>query len=826
VERNVVEHLRLLSELACEFSAAVDDDRTLLALVARRLGEALDALCIVRLISADGRYLEFADANYHADREMISLAQDATARSPQRVGEGVSGRVAASAGLVFLPVVDPAQLLADQLPERQSSVERLQVTSLIVAPLVARNRVIGVVSVSRHGTNPPFAEADVQIVRDVTAHAALAIANARSYANERASHQALYESEIAHRLLFEASPQPMFVFDVQTLAPLAVNEEALRLFGYSHEEFMQVTVTELAVAGHDTARARLQSWGDAEASGTSRYRRRDGTALVGDYTTRALFFQGRRARITVVRDVTDRHDAEQARALLAAIVDSSNDAIVSKGLDGVITSWNAAAERLFGYAAREAIGRHISIVIPRDRLSEETLFIERIARGERVEHYETVRLHKNGTEIVVSLSIAPILDGSGHVIGASKTARDLTAQHRSEQALRRTEEQLRQAQKMEAVGRLAGGVAHDFNNILSVILSYSSFLAEDLKPSDPMRGDIDEIRKAALRAEGLTRQLLMFSRQQVIAPKVLDINELLAGMNKMLTRILGEDVDLALVPESSLGQIRADPGSVEQAIMNLVVNARDAMPVGGKLTIETRNVELDEDYARAHIGSRPGPHVMLAVSDTGVGMDDATQARIFEPFFTTKEPGKGTGLGLSTVFGIVQQCGGSVWVYSEPGDGTTFKLYFPRVEAAVDVADVAHAPATLRGTETILLVEDQEQVRAVALGILKRNGYRVIVAQNAGEALLFCEKERGAIHLLLTDVVMPQMSGAELAKRLASVRPETKVLCMSGYTDDSIVRHGVLESGIAFLQKPFTPESLARKVREVLDAPRLPAPNG
>jgi CheY-like chemotaxis protein len=300
---------------------------------------------------------------------------------------------------------------------------------------------------------------------------------------------------------------------------------------------------------------------------------------------------------------------------------------------------------------------------------------------------------------------------------------------------------------------------------------------------------------------------------------------LLAGMNKMLTRILGEDVDLRLVPDASLGQIHADPSSIEQAIMNLVVNARDAMPVGGKLTIETRNVELDGDDARGHIASTSGPHVMLAVADRGVGMDDATQARIFEPFFTTKEPGKGTGLGLSTVFGIVQQCGGSICVDSELGNGTTFKVYFPRVASAVDVADVAHPLATLRGTETILLVEDNEQVRTVALGILERSGYRVIVARSAAEALLLCENERATVDLLVTDVVMPQMSGAELAKRLASLRPETKVLYMSGYTDDSVLRHGVLESGIAFLQKPFTPESLANKVREVLDVARLPAPH-
>jgi signal transduction histidine kinase/ActR/RegA family two-component response regulator len=381
----------------------------------------------------------------------------------------------------------------------------------------------------------------------------------------------------------------------------------------------------------------------------------------------------------------------------------------------------------------------------------------------------------------------------------------------------RLEEQLRQAQKMEAVGRLAGGVAHDFNNVLSVILSYGEMLLADMKPGEPMRADIEEIHKAGKRATDLTRQLLMFSRQQMLAPRVLDLNDVLTSMDKMLQRILGADVDLVSLPAQALGRVRADSSSVEQIIMNLVVNARDAMPTGGKLTMETANVVLDEAYAQAHLGVKPGPHIMLAVSDTGTGIEKATLARIFEPFFTTKESGKGTGLGLSTVFGVVQQSGGSVWVYSEVGKGTTFKVYLPRVDAAVETVGEAMPPATLRGSETILLVEDDDQVRVVARGILRRSGYHVIEARNAGEALLHSEKHPTTIHLLLSDVVMPQMSGPELAKRLASARPEMKVLCMSGYTDDSIVRHGVLEAHIAYLQKPITPEALNTRVREVLD---------
>jgi CheY-like chemotaxis protein len=336
-----------------------------------------------------------------------------------------------------------------------------------------------------------------------------------------------------------------------------------------------------------------------------------------------------------------------------------------------------------------------------------------------------------------------------------------------------------------------------------------------------MRDEVEQIRKAAVRAADLTRQLLTFSRQQVVEPKIVDLNDILVNMDKMLQRIIGRDVEMLLLCGRSLGRVRADPGSIEQVIMNLAVNARDAMPTGGKLTMETANVMLNEQGASEHLGTSAGPYVMLAVTDTGVGMDRATQARIFEPFFTTKDKGKGTGLGLSTVFGIVQQSGGSIWVYSEPGKGTSFKIYFPHVDEAPDELRPPESPRILRGNETVLLVEDDEQVRAVAGGILRRHGYRVFDAKNGGEAMLFCEMHPDPIHLLISDVVMPHMSGPELARRLVVARPEMVVLCMSGYTDDSVFRHGVMDSDIAYLQKPITPESLTKKVREVLDAKRL-----
>jgi CheY-like chemotaxis protein len=373
---------------------------------------------------------------------------------------------------------------------------------------------------------------------------------------------------------------------------------------------------------------------------------------------------------------------------------------------------------------------------------------------------------------------------------------------------------------MEAVGRLAGGIAHDFNNLLTVITSYSDILLEDLASQDPRRGDVEEIGKAAASAARLTRQLLAFSRQQVLEPRVLDLNASLASADKLLRRLLGEDIELVTAPAPSLGTVKADPGQLEQVIVNLAVNARDAMPEGGKLTLETANADMDDAYVREHPAAKPGSYVVLAVSDTGVGMDEETQRRIFEPFFTTKEAGKGTGLGLATVYGIVKQSGGFIWVYSEPGHGTTFKIYLPRVEEPVDAETRPVPPlGSLRGTETVLLVEDAAAVRAVIHQTLDRLGYRVLEAPNGEAALHLATKHRGPIHLLLTDVVMPELGGRQLAERLSALRPELRVLYASGYTDDAVVRHGVLKPGIAYLQKPFTPEVLALKVREVLDAP-------
>jgi two-component system cell cycle sensor histidine kinase/response regulator CckA len=473
---------------------------------------------------------------------------------------------------------------------------------------------------------------------------------------------------------------------------------------------------------------------------------------------------------------------------------------------GTFLAANQAALTHYGYAWSELEGLTFDILSADDS----SVALEQPGNSPAGARRPRRHRKKDGGTITVDLNDSELdFDGTA---GRLIVVHDVTERVK-------LEEQLRQSQKMDAIGRLAGGIAHDFNNVLSIILSYGEMMLSTMRDDEPMRDDVVEIRKAARRAADLTSQLLMFSRQQVVDPKVLDLNDILASMDKMLRRLVGADVDFVSIPSRGLGRVRADAGSIDQVVMNLVVNARDAMPTGGKLTLETANVTLDETYARDHLGVAPGPHVMLAVSDTGSGMSKATLARIFEPFFTTKGLGKGTGLGLSTVFGIVKQSGGSLWVYSEPGQGTTFKVYLPQVDAPVAANGAPLVPrASLQGSETILLVEDDEQVRAVVVAILRKNGYQVLEAPNGTDGLARASAWPDRIDLLLTDVVMPQMSGPVLAKRLDAIRPGVKVLCMSGYTDDSIVRHGVLDERFAYVQKPITPELLLMKVRDVLGA--------
>ncbi|MBI3895895.1 MAG: response regulator [Acidobacteria bacterium] len=422
-------------------------------------------------------------------------------------------------------------------------------------------------------------------------------------------------------------------------------------------------------------------------------------------------------------------------------------------------------------------------------------------------------LHTAGRQLALALERAQLLQQM------EKKVEEKTASLMEEIAERkRIEEQFYQAQKMEAIGKLAGGIAHDFNNHLGIIIGYSERLLERLPSEGPLRKSAGIIKDAALRSAALTRQLLAFSRRQVFEPRILDLNAGIVELEKMLRPLIGEDIELILSLEPSLGKVKSDPAQVDQVIMNLVVNSRDAMPQGGRLAIETANVELDEEYASKHVIVRPGPYVMLAVTDTGVGMDRETQTHMFEPFFTTKEKGKGTGLGLATVYGIVKQSGGYIWVYSEPGKGTTFKIYLPRVAAGVPEVETERvSPPASKGEETVLVVEDEGMLRELACEFLQSSGYAVLEAGNGPKAVEISRGYQGPIHLLMTDAVMPGMSGRELAQRLHDDRPDLKVLYVSGYTDDAVLRNGLLEPGTAFLQKPFTRDSLSRKVREVLD---------
>jgi len=515
-----------------------------------------------------------------------------------------------------------------------------------------------------------------------------------------------------------------------------------------------------------------------------------------------------------LRDAKARATLRATEASYATMVEHAPVPIYRSTPDGRILAVNDALVRLLGYASADEV---LQLRMARDVYAdpaERQRLLDRDVQSDRVyDELEATWKRQDGRLLTLQLSVRTIRNALGHVDYYETFVHDLTEQ-------RRLQTQLVQSQKMEAVGRLAGGIAHDFNNLLTVITTSCDLLLEDLAAADPKREDVEQVRQAADGATALTRQLLAFSRQQVLAPQVVDLGDVVHGVEKMLRRVIGEDIDLVTVLGAEAGAVKADVGQIEQVLMNLAVNARDAMPTGGKLTIETGNIEHDPDYAREQEAAAVSRFVMLAVSDTGVGMDEATKARIFEPFFTTKEPGKGTGLGLATVYGIVKQSGGFIWVYSEPGLGTTFKIYLPRVDAAPEAGVATPAlTASLRGTETVLLVEDAAAVRSVTHQALSRQGYTVLDAPNGAEALRIAADHPGAIHLLLTDVVMPGISGRQLSDELTRLRPDTKVLFTSGYTDDAVVRHGVLESGIAYLQKPFTVDGLARKVREVLGRP-------
>ena len=512
----------------------------------------------------------------------------------------------------------------------------------------------------------------------------------------------------------------------------------------------------------------------------------------------------------LVEKVTDLEKAKDALRLAGSIVDSSHDGIFATSPDGAILSWNRAAERIYGYAAEEITGQPATLLLPPDRADEPHAASAILSRGEKLESFETVHVAKDGRHLSVAVTISPMHDARGAAAGFSTIVRDITEQ-------KQLEDQLRQSQKMEEIGQLSGGVAHDFNNMLAAITGFAELLLSPAaEVGERERAQIEQIKTAGERAAVLTGQLLAFSRRQVLQPRALDLNEVVSEIELMLRRLIGEDIEFVTSLAPELACISADATQLGQVIMNLAVNARDAMPQGGRLVIETTNVALQEPHASPQVTVPAGAYVMLAVSDTGVGMDAETAERLFEPFFTTKEEGKGTGLGLSTVYGIVKQSGGYVLADSKLGQGTTFTVYLPQVEepAGVEAAPSAEAQSIGSGTGTVLLVEDGEIARTAIEAMLAAAGYDVVTAQDGEEALAYATEHGHELDVVMTDVVMPKMSGTELAEALRERWPALPILYTSGYVADGLLRHGVLAEA-SFIQKPFSLEALQRKLREI-----------
>lgn len=756
--------------------------------------------------------------------------------------------------------------------------------------------------------------------------------------SDRKRAEALRESEQQYRLLFDANPSPMWVYDRESFKFLAVNSAAIQHYGYSLEEFTSMSTTDIRpekererfLATH--AKKGPRSLSD---QGIWRHRIKDGSVIEVQITSQDIIFHGREALLVLAHDITSQLNAERAlktaEQKYRSIFENSVEGIFQTTPEGKYLVANPALAHMLGFDSPKELMESTSNIAHQEYVNpqERDRMIARLREEGILKKFQYETYRKDGSRIWVSEDVRAVYGGDGRVEYYEGTVQDVTSINQAQEGLKQSEEryrllfdsnpqalwvsdpktlkflavnesaarlhgfpreellsmtlhnvrasekwdtpahkddgknrqvwkhlkkdgttidveieshplsyagrpatltlatditqrlvleqQFRQAQKMEAVGRLAGGVAHDFNNILGVILGNSELLESSVPSNNPLQKKIGEIIKAVNRASSLTRQLLAFSRQQVLQAKVIDLNTTVKEMEQLLHRLIGEDITMEMTLDPGLGMVKADPGQVEQILMNLAVNSRDAMPKGGRIIIETTNVTLDALYASRHVVTSPGDYIQLTVSDTGTGMDRKTQSHIFEPFFTTKERGKGTGLGLAMVYGIVKQSGGYIWVYSEVGQGTTFKIYFPRINETADIiAKVSGEAPTAKG-EAILVVEDEPALRATARDFLQLAGYVVLDAGSPAEAESLCNSHQGRIDLLLTDVVMPGRSGRQLAEQLATSRPNMKVLYMTGYTDDMIVHHGVLETGVALIEKPFSRHSLLNKVRAVLD---------
>jgi PAS domain S-box-containing protein len=635
----------------------------------------------------------------------------------------------------------------------------------------------------------------------------------------------LRESERRYQSLVEYSPDAIFIHDEDRI--LFVNPAACRLVGAERPaDLMGRAILDFVHADCRDAFTHQTATAAGRAASTQEHRllRLDGQVIDADVVAAKIAWRHSLVTQLIIHDVTPQKRAEaglraiqQRFRLLAEGVRDS--AIVMLDGKGATVSWNAGIERLTGYRADQAIHQDFAFLFTEDERADglPRRLLERAMQHGRTED-ERWCARRDASRFWANYSVTALYDPAGLLVGFACIIRDLTERREAEAALRRSEDHLRQAQKMEGIGRLAGGIAHDFNNLLTAIQGHSQFLLEDLSAGDPSRLDAEEIKKAADRAATLTRQLLAFSRRQVLQPQVIDLNAIIRDMQRLLRRVIREDIALNTHLAENAWSIFADPGHIEQVLMNLVVNARDAMPNGGTLTIETRNFDVDEEFGMGGTVIRAGRYLQLSVSDTGIGMNRETRARIFEPFFTTKPEGEGTGLGLATVYGIVRHSGGHVSVYSEPGRGTTFRVLLP--EAGTDThAEPSHpAPSEMaRGWESILVVEDDPAIRSLTSKVLQDRGYSVLEAESGTEAVRLAQEYDGPIDLLVTDIVMPEMSGRKLAENVRALHPAAKVLFMSGFTAQDVVRQGLIEPEAHFLEKPFSPETLAGTIRRTLD---------